>query len=228
VPKHGTIIEPFAGSAAYACKHWDRDVVLVDRNPVIAGLWKWLTRVSSEEILALPLLTERGASVDALDIPQPAKWLIGFWCNKGHATPCRTITTTWGTKYPEQFWHKEMRARVAEQVARIRHWRVLDLSSYAEIPNELATWFVDPPYTGIRSSRRRGGGRIEHRPVGDRYPFGAKGIDYAHLGAWCRERFGQVIVCENLGATWLPFGPFRVVRGLGKISTEAVWTGGVA
>lgn len=200
--------------------------MLVDRNPVIAGLWKWLTQVSSEEILALPLLIERGQSVDALDIPQPAKWLIGFWCNKGHATPCKTITTTWGN--PEQFWHKEMRARVVEQVTRIRHWRVLDLSSYAEIPNEPATWFVDPPYTGIRSSRRRGGGRIEHRPVGDRYPFGAKGIDYAHLGAWCRERLGQVIVCENLGATWLPFGPFRVVRGLGKISTEAVWTGGVA
>lgn len=202
--------------------------MLVDRNPVIAGLWRWLTKVTPEEILALPLLIERGESVDALDISQPAKWLIGFWCNKGHATPCKTITTTWGTKYPEQFWHEQMRARVASQVERIRHWRVLDVSSYADIPNEPATWFVDPPYTGIRSSRRRGGGKIEHRPVGDRYPFGAKGIDYAHLAAWCKERFGQVLVCENLGATWLPFEPFRLARGLSKDSPEAIWAGGVA
>jgi hypothetical protein len=55
-------------------------------------------------------------------------------------------------------------------------------------------------------------------------------IDYPALGEWCRSRSGQVIVCENAGAEWLPFQPFRTIKGLegrrgGKKSVEVVWTG---
>lgn len=53
-PTHGTIIEPFAGSAGYAVRWADRRVVLVDADPVIAGLWTYLTRVSAAEIRSLP------------------------------------------------------------------------------------------------------------------------------------------------------------------------------
>jgi hypothetical protein len=52
---------------------------------------------------------------------------------------------------------------------------------------------------------------------------------HAALGDWCKTRPGQVIVCENDGATWLPFRHFRDIQsstsaGHGKkISKEAIW-----
>lgn len=39
-PKHDTIIEPFAGGAGYSLRHHERQVVLIDRDPVIAGIWR--------------------------------------------------------------------------------------------------------------------------------------------------------------------------------------------
>jgi hypothetical protein len=81
-----------------------------------------------------------------------------------------------------------------------------------DIPDQgPATWFVDPPY----------------EVAGRAYRF--HDIDYAHLGDWCRSRSGQVIVCENAGANWLPFRPFRTIKGLegrrgGKKSVEVIWT----
>ena len=38
-PKFDKIIEPFAGSARYALKWFDRDILLVDKYPVIVDLW---------------------------------------------------------------------------------------------------------------------------------------------------------------------------------------------
>ena len=37
-PMHSTIIEPFAGAAGYSMRYPDRDVILVERYPVIAVL----------------------------------------------------------------------------------------------------------------------------------------------------------------------------------------------
>ena len=51
---------------------------------------------------------------------------------------------------------------------------------------------------------------------------------FAALGDWCMSLPGQAIVCENEGATWLPFEPFRIIKGNeggngGKRSAEAIW-----
>lgn len=66
-PRFDRLIEPFAGSACYSLHHHTRDVVLIERDPVIAELWRWLLRVSPEEMLALPDL-EPGQSTDDLDV----------------------------------------------------------------------------------------------------------------------------------------------------------------
>ena len=55
--------------------------------------------------------------------------------------------------------------------------------------------------------------------------------DYEALADWCRSRRGQVIVCENVGADWLPFEPFITIKANesksgGKVSREAIWTNG--
>jgi hypothetical protein len=83
---------------------------------------------------------------------------------------------------------------------------------YTQAPDVDATWYIDPPYRGR---------------AGALYRHGSRDIDYAALGAWCKERAGQVIVCEGEGADWLPFERLADVVGVsGKRSGEVVWYGG--
>lgn len=237
-PAHELLVEPFAGSAGYATRHHTKRVVLVEKDPVIARLWRWLIRVPAREIRALPLLQD-GQRVDELGVCPEAEALIGFWCNKGSAHPCKQITTSWGKKYPDQFWHEGIRERVASQVDHIRHWTLLE-GDYAQFGagGMPATWFIDPPYAGVTRVRAvRGNGKVQAVLVGDRYRCRASDIDFERLSRWCRARRGQVIVCENVGAQWLPFEPFHVARALtgrsargtqlAGTSAEAVWLGGL-
>lgn len=213
-PRHDTIVEPFAGAAGYATRYADRKVVLVERDPVIAGLWQFLITAKSSEIRQIPLLSA-GETVDDLKACEEARHLVGFWVNKGSAQPKRS-QSAWmraGIR-PKSFWGTEIRERVAVQVEQIRHWRVI-AGDYASAPTTTATWFVDPPYCG---------------GVGRRYRFAD--VDFTTLGHWVRDRQGQVIVCEQVGADWLPFRPFRNIKANEsaagyKVSAEAIWEGGV-
>lgn len=207
-PEHDTIIEPFAGAAGYATRHADRKVIIVERDPIIAALWRYLTRVSTEEVRRLPLQVE---STDALDVCAEAKSLIGFWLNKGTTHPRKT-PSAWarGGLRPQSYWSGVIRERIAVQVESIRHWHVIE-GSYEQAPDVTATWFIDPPY----------------QVAGKCYRFRLD--DYASLAEWCRARVGQVMVCENEGATWLPFKPFERAKSTpgarGKsYSTEVLWT----
>jgi hypothetical protein len=112
------------------------------------------------------------------DVPQEARWLVGFWMGKALAAPRRTCAPWMKSgKWPGCFWGESIRARLVNQVQHIRHWRVVE-SSYADVDtSQSATWFVDPPYQ-VKGVHYRGG-----RP------------DYAHLAAWCAGLSGQVIVC---------------------------------
>jgi hypothetical protein len=209
-PVYGTIVEPFAGSAGYAVRYAERNVVLCEIDPIIAAVWDFLIHVSYGEIMDIPDLGP-GESVDDLPVCQEARWLVGFWLNPGASSP-RKSPSKWmrgGTRPRCSFWGWAVRERVAAQVGSIRHWRVFNCS-YEDCPvTEPATWFVDPPYEG----------------AGKHYRFGPSGIDYDALGKWCKELPGQVIVCENEGATWLPFeylGDVRAAR-LGYRSVEVSW-----
>ncbi|HEX8693428.1 MAG TPA: hypothetical protein VF746_13470 [Longimicrobium sp.] len=213
-PQTRRIVEPFAGSAAYACRWFRLDVLLIDANPKVAGVWDYLIRARSSEVLALPLLAD-GEGVEALGaVPQEARWLVGFWLSKGAAHPPLS-RSAWARepKWHRQFWGEHIRARIAHQLQCIRHWKVR-CANYWDSPDARADWFVDPPYEGRAGNHYR--------------RFGSKGFDYAALASWCVERHGQVMVCENEGAAWLPFGPFRVAAGMNGtrrsgISREALW-----
>ena len=43
-PSYDTIVEPFAGSAAYSLygNHWKRRVILVEKDDRVSQIWKWL------------------------------------------------------------------------------------------------------------------------------------------------------------------------------------------
>jgi hypothetical protein len=211
-PTHNTIIEPFCGAASYSVRYPERQIKLYDLDPVICGVWDYLIRVTPEEIRRLPLSFSH---IDELVLCPEAKALIGFWLNKGSVQPAKS-PSKWMREYQSRqpgctYWSAAVVERIASQVPHIRHWTISQ-ASYADIPDEgPATWFIDPPY----------------QAAGKAYRF--HDLNYPALGKWCRSRNGQTIVCENAGATWLPFQPFRTIKALegsrgGKKSPEVVWT----
>jgi hypothetical protein len=210
-PVYPTIIEPFAGSCGYSLRYPEHQVRLYDVDPTICGVWDYLINVTLEEIRRLPLVFSH---IDELNVCPEAKDLIGFWLNKGSVQPAKS-PSKWMRDYQVSqpgctYWSATVVERIALQVPQIRHWTITQ-SSYADIPDQTASWFIDPPY----------------QVAGKAYRFHS--INYPDLGQWCRSRSGQVIVCENAGAAWLQFQPFRTIKGLegrrgGKKSVEVIWT----
>lgn len=185
-PKMPLLIEPFAGSAGYSTLHHECEVRLFDLDPVIVGLWRYLIKAKSSEIRSIPI-TNCADDVKT----EEARWLVGFWLNGGSAAPKRNASG-------RNSWTTATRDRIAAQVDCIRHWQAA-LANYESIRNVGATWFIDPPY----------------QQAGVYYRKSSKQIDFTTLGDWCRERVGHVIVCENEGADWLPFVPFKDARSSG-------------
>ena len=205
-PLYRTIVEPFAGAAGYALRYKGLDVILVEKNPTIAALWRYLITVSEKEILMLPDVAE-GIDVHTLSICSEAQSLIGFWLNKGNSSPCN-IPSAWmraGT-HDTSFWGKTIRQRIARQLRLIRHWTIIE-GDYSLAPDVEATWFIDPPY----------------EIAGRAYRYSSKDIDYQHLATFAQTRKGQVVVCENSGATWLPFIPFAHTKSAHGTSNEVIW-----
>ena len=195
-PERPWIIEPFAGSAGYSMNHPAANVWLNDLDPIITGTWWYLIHATEREILRLPDL-EPGQTVDQLELCQEARWLIGWWLNKGSAQP-KKRASTFMLKHPAgaPYWGESIRQRIARQLPSIRHWRVTT-GSYEDLPNRDACWYIDPPYA-------RGGQHYRH---------GSKGIDYQSLGSWVTGRRGQVIACDADDADWLPFMPLVAIDG---------------
>ena len=209
-PKYDTIVEPFAGSAGYSLRYADRRVRLNDKDEIVCGVWDYLINAPSSEILALP---EQVTHVDDLHVSQEAKWLIGFWLNKGAASPCKT-PSAWMRKgtHNNSFWGSAIKNRIARQQEHIRHWKVFNLSYSNLVIAGKATWFIDPPYI----------------QAGKFYRHSSNGVDFNHLGVWCRGIRGHVIVCENEGADWLPFSNAMQIKAThgGKrtgVSAEVIY-----
>lgn len=211
-PNHATIIEPFAGSAGYALRHPDRQVILNDLDPLIAGTWKYLIGATEDAIMSLPLWDGSWETTDELThLSQEQRWVIGWWLHKG-GTGGRKTPAAWMRSgvNRKSYWGPEIRERIASQLPSIRHWEVTS-QHFRDMPNQSATWFIDPPY----------------QSAGKEYRI--RDVDFNELGEWCRSREGQSLVCENEGATWLPFEPFADIKAThGKdrsgVSKEVLWT----
>lgn len=195
-PKYDKIIEPFAGSARYALKYFEKDVLLVDKYEVIVNLWKWLQVASKQDILKLPNVA-KGEDIRKLNLSAEEKYLIGYCIGRGNSYPVNV---------PGNYnsWEKD-KVRIASNLFKIRHWKIIE-EDYNNLKDELATWFIDPPYIV-------GGHKYKHNS-----------IDYESLASWCKSRNGQIIVCENTKADWLPFKPMVKMTGAQTKTTEAIWS----
>lgn len=200
-PQHDRIIEPFAGSARYSLKYFEKDILLVDKYDVIVRIWKWLQQCSESDIMNLPVLNRKEIIPESLS--EEEKWFVSFNCARGTSRPqsvagnYEDVVVIWRNR---KKW-------ISKNLHKIRHWKIVH-GSYDEIENTEATWFIDPPY-------KFGGSNYKHP---------SKNIDYEKLAAWCKERVGQKIVCENSKADWLDFKPMSRLVGQKFKTTEVIWS----
>lgn len=205
-PKHGKVIEPFAGSARYSLKYFENDVLLVDKYEVIVKIWKWLQLCSEKDVLSLPRRLMPGQTLNDFTFDcEEAKLLMGFLIKKAIERPC-IKPTEWVTVQRPNFTNYSLQ-RIAKNLFKIKHWEIRH-GSYDEIENQTATWFVDPPY----------------QFGGHAYVMSNKKINFSELGEWCKSRNGQVIVCETMKAEWMDFKPLVQQRGSKGAQKEAIWT----
>ena len=202
-PKFDKIIEPFAGTARYALRYFDHDILIVDKYDVIIKIWKWLQLCSPGDINKLPRL-KVGESLHNYNFDcEEAKLLTSFTIGFMSCTPRYTATIRVEQR-PNHANH--MLKNIANQLWKIKHWKI-ELGTYEDIPNQKATWFIDPPY------QKNGGEHYKHHT-----------IDFEYLKKWVIEREGQIIVCESGDADWLPFIPFVKQKTRGGWQRELIWS----
>ncbi len=211
LPKYDLIIEPFAGAAWYSVLHRNRNVLLNEKNEVIYRIWNWLLTEASSELLNDNADFYEGQDISQINLQKAHKELIGFCINRGSIAP-RNIVQKWSCQVKEKPNWASTTAyqlkRIAKLLPEIQHWQT-QFGDYKNLPDIEATWFIDPPY-------QFGG---EHYTVND--------VKYSELADWCKTRKGQVIVCENTKADWLPFKALTQITGQRVKTIEAVWSNGV-
>ncbi|MDQ6477819.1 hypothetical protein [Dyadobacter sp. LHD-138] len=205
-PRHGKIIEPFAGTARYALRYFDREVLLVDKYEVIIKIWKFLQSCSANDILSLPRFTH-GENINNHKYDcEEQRLLMGFLIGYAHRSPTDKATVR-ARERPNRLNYNIN--QVAQNLWKIKHWQ-FQWSSYEDIPDQEATWFIDPPY--------QFGGHC--------YRESNRNIDFNLLADWCQSRTGQVIVCENTKANWMDFKPLVSQQCSSGRNYEAIWTNG--
>ena len=202
-PKYKKIIEPFAGSARYALKWFDRDVLLVDKYSVIIDLWNYLKQASERDILKLPKL-KQGDDIRDYKLTDEETLLLGFCAGLGGSTVQYKVS-----KFADfDNGNSKTYQRIASNLFKIRHWQIKQ-GDFIDIENQEATWYIDPPY----------------QFGGEYYKCSNKEIDFGLLANWCKKREGQAIVCENTKADWMDFMPMVKVKGTRTTNTtEAIWS----
>jgi len=200
-PRYPLIIEPFCGAAWYSLHHGG-NVWLNDINWRVVEMWRWMIGATPEQVEALPD-PEPGDDIAKFNLPRPQRMLLSHSMNKGSQYGKRTYSG-WAA---EDDAVGAFKRRLLQYLPMIRNWKVTH-QDYRKLENIEACWFIDPPY--------------QHS--GHHYPHPIK--DYGDLADWCRTRKGQVIVCEDDFADWLPFKPFKRVKwGRMKYSRlEVIWT----
>jgi len=211
-PRHSVVVEPFAGSASYSITHLVpvkgvrriERAILVEKDPRVFELWERLLAMDPGKLLDYRIPEAGERTSDFL-------YMTSACSNRIARTQEMTVTT----RIPVVI--KRMFRQIAAVLPHVKGRVEIIHGDYAQAPDIEATWFVDPPY--------HVDGRPQSRGMGYAEGCNSFSLDYDALAAWCRARAGQKIVCEQEGATWLPFEHLRPARNsIGNKTTEVVWT----
>jgi len=201
-PIHDTIAEPFCGSAAYSLhgERWRKNVIISDADPNVADVWRYLLECKTENILELPSMYKGDKLSDHKTLTNAERWLIRYHINPGSSQNSNVCTA-----FGDKVWNRA-KYDIALNLYKVKHWKFKE-QSFESCDNIEATWFVDPPYhsSGVF--------------------YQTNSVDYSKLSEWCMSRNGQVIACEQDGASWLPFTDLthsRPTRG-GNVRREVVF-----
>lgn len=197
-PNYDTIIEPFAGSAAYSLfgDNWQKNVILIEKDKQVGEIWEWLIEEATpSQILGLPDLTIGEKSSEFFHIIHAAT---------KQAFKYKTIKVT-----PVLARNWEISKRViSANLHKIKHWSLI-VDDYTNAPNVPATWFIDPPYK-------------DNAGLG--YRHSSADLDYNSLADWVHSRQGEVICCEGASGDYLPFDKLLTLSSVaGKKSTEKLY-----
>lgn len=204
-PKMSHIVEPFAGSAQYALRWFDRDVTLIDRDSKIVGIWNWLKECSISDVMGLPDLGRGGEYNKIVWSCQAEADFMGYLIKYASADPGRKVSANILRDRPNRV--KYSLEKAAGNLYKIKHWKVVH-GSYEDAEDIAATWFIDPPYVC----------------GGHKYKYGSSLLNYHELAKWCLSRKGQLIVCENGAADWLPFRELKMHKGGYGSKMEKIYT----
>src|SRR6185369_4284263 len=91
-PMHDKIIEPFAGTARYALRYFEKEILLVDKYHVITDIWKWLQQCSPADITSLPRFKAGDNINDFTYDCDEQRYLVGFLVGFGLTDPRKTAT----------------------------------------------------------------------------------------------------------------------------------------
>lgn len=197
-PNFKTIVEPFAGAAAYSLHgdNWRKNVLLIEKDERVADVWDWIiSEATPDDFKKMPDLEVGEKTDDFLHIVHAATKMAFHY---------KTIKVT---SVLARNWEISKRV-MARNLHKVKHWEIMH-GGYREAPDIEATWFIDPPYKG---------------DSGKGYKHGSDQIDYDALARWVRERRGEVICCEGESGDYLPFERLRDSKSVaGKSSKERVY-----
>jgi len=198
-PTKDTIIEPFAGSARYSLKFFDRNIILYEKDEKVFKIWKYLQEATEKDILSLPDAPPKTDLRKIKSLSKEEAWLIGFQGNRGAARPNNIMSV-------RSTWSKD-KVRIAKEVYKIKHWNIIQKDAMNMPIDNNISYFIDPPYT-VQS-----------------HGYTHKHVDFNKLKNII-NKLDEVIVCGNESDKWLDFQPLINMRGTGKKHVECVYIKG--
>lgn len=140
-----TIVEPFAGSAAYGLHYQPKSLVLAEANTDVRELWEWVATTATEEDLRELEAKKPTEKIDirTLGLPKPQETLMRLSISGAYVGQLSSFIA-----YPQ---HSFDLSGIAEVLSYVRR-SVTIASDFRDTEGIKGLYFVDPPYLGTQGN----------------------------------------------------------------------------